>query len=373
MSKAEKRSDSISREAFIEDLLENDFTTFFAATHPKYSKSNPAFRFTPEPVSAARPHAWSYAAARERLFALSEILTPEEAERRNINFLNPALKDFLPAATLPTLRGGIQLLLPGEQAFAHRHTANAFRLVLEAPEGGAYTNVEGHRLPMTPGDLVLTPNWTWHDHHNEGEGHVIWYDGLDVLLPCFLGGIFYQEMVDVTGEEFQPIAREARAVTDRVGSGLLQSGGIYPAHVPSSNNQLIYYPWRETRARLDALASAGAATPREGVRLEYVNPATGGAAFPTMACAMRLLPAGTRITPGQRTENVVFITMEGRATFHLANGQRFDTGPRDVTAIPSWTEYSIENSAGQASVLFSQSDRPVFEAFGFYRERDADG
>ncbi|MGY8814138.1 MAG: hypothetical protein ACKVHQ_05415, partial [Gammaproteobacteria bacterium] len=79
------------RDIFIEDLLENNFTTFFVATHPKYSKGNPAFRFTPEPVSAAVPYSWSYAEARKRLMALSDLLTQEEAERRNINFVNPAL------------------------------------------------------------------------------------------------------------------------------------------------------------------------------------------------------------------------------------------------------------------------------------------
>ncbi|MDH3350563.1 MAG: hypothetical protein OEM51_03370, partial [Gammaproteobacteria bacterium] len=101
-----------SREEFIEDLIANNFTTFFVATHPKYSTSNPAFRFTPTPVSVAVPYSWSYADARERLMHLSSLLTAEEAERRNINFVNPALKDFMPAAALPTLRGGIQLLLP---------------------------------------------------------------------------------------------------------------------------------------------------------------------------------------------------------------------------------------------------------------------
>ena len=90
-----------SREAFIEDLVANNFTTFFVATHPKYSDSNPAFRFTPSPVSIAVPYSWSYADARDRLMNLSTLLTAEEAERRNINFVNPTLKDFMPGAALP--------------------------------------------------------------------------------------------------------------------------------------------------------------------------------------------------------------------------------------------------------------------------------
>ena len=107
-----------AREEFVRDLLDNNFTTFFVATHPKYSKSNPAYRFTPSPVSVAVPHSWSYADARDRLMTLSTLLTAEEAERRNINFVNPALRDYMPGAALPTLRGGIQLLLPDEKAFS---------------------------------------------------------------------------------------------------------------------------------------------------------------------------------------------------------------------------------------------------------------
>ena len=155
-----------SREQFIEELLASNFTTYFAATHPKYSTGNKAFRFTTTPVSAAVPYSWRYAEARAKLFELGELLTVEEAERRNINFVNPALKNFMPAASLTTLRGGIQLLLPGERAYTHRHSANAFRFILEAPDHGAYTVVEGTKIPMHPGDLVLTPNWTWHDHQS---------------------------------------------------------------------------------------------------------------------------------------------------------------------------------------------------------------
>lgn len=360
-----------SREQFIDDLIANNFTTFFVATHPKYSKSNPAFRFTPTPVSVAVPYSWSYADARERLMTLSTILTAEEAERRNINFVNPALKDFMPGAALPTLRGGIQLLLPDEQAYSHRHSANAFRLVFEAPETGAYTNVEGSRLPMSPGDLILTPNWTWHDHHNEGDSHVIWYDGLDVLMAYWMGGVFYEEMVDVTGDEYQTILREAKAVTDNFGAGLIHRKQMFPDHIPVSDNTLTYYPYGKARQLLTDLAAAGAATPHEGVVVDYVNPVSCGPTFPTMGTSIRLLEAKSTLEAMHRTENVLFITMEGSVTFHLPNNQSFTTELHDVTAIPSWVPYSISNNENEPAVLFAQTDRPVFQALGFYREDKA--
>ncbi|MGH8222222.1 MAG: cupin domain-containing protein [Woeseiaceae bacterium] len=359
----------MSREAFVKDLLDNNFTTYLVATHAKYSTSNPAFRFTPAPVSAAVPYSWSYQAARDRLMRLGSLLTPEEAERRNINFVNPSLKDFMPGAALPTLRGGIQLLLPGEKAYAHRHTANAFRLVFEAPKRGAYTNVEGYRLPMGRGDLILTPNWTWHDHHNEGDGHVIWYDGLDVLMACWIGAVFFEEMRDVTGEQYQNVRHEATAVTDSHGPGLAHRRRVFPEHIPASDNTLIYYPYDTVRRSLRDLAAAEESGPQ--IVVDYVNPATSGPSFPTMGTSMRLVRPGSTVPAVRRTENVIFVTMEGSVTFRLADGTAFSTKPFDVTAMPSWTPYSIANSGKEPAILFSQTDRPLFEKLGFYREHEA--
>lgn len=357
------------REQFIQELLASNFTTYFAVTHPKYSKGNKAFRFTPTPISAAVPHSWKYQDARAKLFELGDLLTVEEAERRNINFVNPALRDFMPAATLTTLRGGIQLLLAGEKAYTHRHAANAFRFILEAPEQGAYTTVEGTKIPMRPGDLVMTPNWTWHDHHNESDSHAIWYDGLDVLMAYFIGGVFSQELKDVSGEEYQPVRHTAEQVASSYAPGLLNRRRLLPEHVPSSNNPLLYYPYAKARPALQALLDAGAATPHDGVLMEYVNPVTAGPTFPTMNTAIRMVPGRSTIEARHRTENVVFITMEGSVTFTLPD-RTFETQPFDVTALPSWVPYTIKNDAKEPAVLFSNADRPLFEKLGFYREAD---
>ncbi len=359
------------REILIQDLLENNFTTFFVATHPKYSKSNPAFRFTPSPVSIAIPYSWSFQEARKRLMKLSDVLTQEEAERRNVNFVNPALKDFMPGAALPSLRGGIQMLLPGEQAFSHRHSANAFRLVLEAPESGAYTIVEGNKLPMHKGDIILTPNWTWHDHHNQGDSHVIWYDGLDVMLAYWLGGVFYEEMKDVDNVEYQDVKHECNALTDTFGPGLIHRRTMYPDRIPTSDNPLIYYPYSKARQHLDDLAEQGLGNEYEGVRMEYVNPYNCGTAFPTMEVAIRRINGKSTVEAMHRLENIIYVTMEGSVTFHLPDNQTFTTQPHDVTAIPSWVPYSITNNEGEPAVLTSQSDRPVFKALGYYTEKVA--
>ncbi len=361
-----------NREAFIEDLLANNYTTYFVATHPKYAKGNRAFRFTASPISPAVPYHWRYSETRRRLMELSGLLTTEEAERRNINFVNPALRDFMPAATLSTLRGGNQMLLPGEKAYTHRHSANAFRMVLEAPPKGAYTVVEGTRIPMHPGDMILTPNWTWHDHHNEGESHAIWYDGLDVLMAYWIGAVFYEEYKDVSSDAYYPTKRDVDALDNTYGPGLVNRDAGLPEHIPSSDNTLLYYPYSKTRKLLQGLSDAGSGNSRDGVLFEYVNPLTAGPAFPSMSASVRLVRGKTSLEAWNRVENVIFIVLEGSVTFTLPGGVKFMTEPRDVVAMPSWVPYTISNTEREPSVLVSQSDRPVVEKLGLYRELRAE-
>jgi gentisate 1,2-dioxygenase len=86
--------------------------------------------------------------------------------------VNPALTD--PPATVNSLFAGIQIVMPGETARAHRHAANAFRIIVEG--AGAVTTADGERLHMGPKDLLLTPGWHWHDHTQHGDGPVMWLD-----------------------------------------------------------------------------------------------------------------------------------------------------------------------------------------------------
>jgi gentisate 1,2-dioxygenase len=83
--------------------------------------------------------------------------------------------------TSDTLYGGLQLINPGETAPAHRHLAFALRFIIEGSNG--FTAVSGAKIIMEKGDVILTPSWQWHDHGHEGEGPMIWLDGLD--LPLF--------------------------------------------------------------------------------------------------------------------------------------------------------------------------------------------
>ena len=71
---------------------------------------------------------------------------------------------------------------------------------------------------MHPGDFIVTPAWTWHDHGKESDGVMIWLDGLDVPLVNHLGATFSD---DYEGEGAFPQSRPPHDSLSRYGSGML--------------------------------------------------------------------------------------------------------------------------------------------------------
>lgn len=117
----------------------------------------------PRPAPRAAVAAWKYDEARPLLLRAGAVVDAREAERRVLMLVNPALRA---PYTTDTLYAGLQLILPGETAPAHRHTAFALRFVVEGARG--FTAVGGRKVFMSRGDVILTPSWDWHDHGHEG-------------------------------------------------------------------------------------------------------------------------------------------------------------------------------------------------------------
>ncbi len=139
-----------------------------------------------EPKSKAVPHLWRWRELRPQALRAAELVGTQDAERRVLMLLNPGIKGRI--ATTNSLFSGLQIVMPGETARAHRHTPAALRFIIDSD--GGYTTVDGDRIPMHPGDLVLTPNWTWHDHGNDTNSPMIWLDGLDIPLVHLLESVF---------------------------------------------------------------------------------------------------------------------------------------------------------------------------------------
>ena len=141
---------------------------------------------TPEPKSACRPHLWKFDAIRDYMTEAGKLITAKEAERRVLVLENPGLRGQSKITT--SLFAGVQMVVPGDIAPAHRHSQSALRFVLEGK--GAYTSVDGERTAMEPGDFVITPSMTWHDHSNETNEPMFWLDGLDIPMVQFFDASF---------------------------------------------------------------------------------------------------------------------------------------------------------------------------------------
>ncbi len=267
---------------------------------------------------------------------------------------NPALKGTSRATA--TIYAGIQLILPGETAPAHRHTPSALRFMMEGV--GAITAVGGERTVMRKGDFVITPSWAWHDHGNEGADPCAWMDVLDLPLVGFLEAGFNEHYNDMQ----QSITRPEGDSNARYGEGLvpINAAGPYGLTTPIFN-----YPYAKTRPALLAAARGGAPDPHEGVSLRYANPLDGGWAMPTIAAWMMHLPAGFETAPMRSTDAHVLCLAEGEVAARFGETE-LALEENDTAACPGWTWRSY--LAVRDSFLFCASDRVVHEKLGLYRE-----
>src|SRR5262245_19804330 len=148
--------------------------------------------FWAAPRSDFLPAHWRYAEARAALEAAARLVDLSMAERRILALRNPFQHNNF--ATTRTLSYAYQLMLPGEVASTHRHASHALRVMLDAR--GTYSIVDGVRMPMETGDVVLTPGGCWHGHGHEGDEPACWLDGLDIPLTHLLEPMFFEPHPD---------------------------------------------------------------------------------------------------------------------------------------------------------------------------------
>jgi gentisate 1,2-dioxygenase len=286
------------------------------------------------PKPAGAPHVWPWAQVME-LMAEAERAMPESLQaRRSLIFQNPGL----PRGTTHTINMGVQMIMPGEVAWAHRHSIAALRFIIEG-DPQLTTIVDGRHCVMETGDLVLTPNWAWHDHHNKSEKRALWLDVLDVPLVLGLNQTIYEP----------------------------GSGEDQPQVDPDRRLGALRYPWREA---IEAVRAA-APDPARGQVHDYLDPDSGGPCLTTLACRLVRLPPGFDGAALRHSASSVWFVVKGagRVRFAGEGAAPLSFGPRDSFAIPNWAQHAISNaSPDEEAVLFCVSDEPVMRALGLYRE-----
>jgi len=306
-----------------------------------------------EPSPKAVAHRWKYEEVRPFLMEACGLVSAAEAERRVLTLQNPGLRGLSRVAE--TLFCGFQVINPGEVAPAHRHTQSALRFIVEG--SNAYTAVDGERTMMLPGDFVITPTWTWHDHENIGDAPMVWVDGLDTPIVNAMNTGFREEL----DEQQHPITKPDD-------SSVIEFGyAMAPADFQPSRpgTPMINYPYRHARQILDSMRAHRPISPHHGHMLKYLNPLNGDWAMPTLATNMRFLPQGITTAPYRTTATTVFVIVEGEGVSRIG-GVEMGWREHDVIIAPAWAVQEFE--ARRDSVIFSYSDRAVQEKLNIWRE-----
>jgi gentisate 1,2-dioxygenase len=306
------------------------------------------------PKTRVKPHLWKWHEIYDSLLQARDKISVASGsvERRVIRLVNPGMADT--EMTSHTILLSFQLIQPGEVAPAHRHSMAAFRFILQSK--GAYTNVDGQKMIMEEGDLILTPQWAWHEHAHEGDEPMVWIDGLDVP--------FIQSLQLIS---FQPY-RQGRlpvneAIDPQVYHGMTRPvGNTGQDHMP-----MLHYRWRDTYPSLQKL-SRGSGSLYDGVALEYINPVTGASALPTLGCWIQLLRPGEHTKAHRHTSTSIYHAFRGSGTT-MINGEPFHWEKGDTFIVPLWSWHEHGNrSDREEAILFSMHDQPILKAFGLYRE-----
>lgn len=305
------------------------------------------------PLPTTLPWLWKWEDILPLAKRAGELITLERGgDRRVLALANPGLGGL--PFTSTTLWGALQYLAPHESAPAHRHTPNAIRFVLTG--SGVYTTVNGDACDMQPGDLVLTPNWNWHDHNNQSDDPMVWFDGLDLPLLTTLESIFFENHP----QQLQHVDGHNLSEQGFAGVGLRELG----VNSPLAHSPLLRYRWSETERTLEMLHRARGGTI---ISLEFVNPLTGRPVVSTFTCEMHRLYPGERTPSKRKTGSSVYVVFQGNGR-SIINGVSFDWGPGDLFVTPSWA--SVDHEVYERSDLFAISDRPVLQALHLYREEE---
>ncbi|MCB1416540.1 MAG: cupin domain-containing protein [Nitratireductor sp.] len=304
----------------------------------------------PRPVT--RPGHWDFEKLRPLLLKAGELTPVEKAERRVLVLSDPGRGTGAMQAT-SSIYIGMQLLLPGETAPAHKHTPSAVRIIVEGK--GGYTVVDGEKLPMEEGDLVLTPGGEWHDHGHDGNEPVIWLDALDLPLFVYLEGSYAIES-ELQAQRNRPDASQVE----------YRASGLAPARRAGTQIRrypMMRYPWSRTEEALREMARYGDG---EVAELDYVNPETGEDVLPTMGFTAMMLAEGQKVSPPRRSTSAVFHVIRGSGTTTV-DGETIAWKAKGTFSAPVFA--AIDHQAAEESFLVQIHDRPLQERLRYYEER----
>lgn len=304
-----------------------------------------AHRPTP---AVGRGHHWRWTDIKRFAHEAAQLTSPEIVERRVLRLVNPQPSSLVDESTVGTLAAAIQILLPGEKARPHRHSINALRFVLEGT--GAQTVVNGVKVDMQPGDMLLTPGECWHEHMHVGDEPVIWLDVLDAPLHTLIGT-----------ETFEP--GPVKDVPKTVVQESFSSPNIGPATLDfdAPYSPVFRYPYADMDRMIDSVPASA-----NGARVaRYKNPVTGGAVMSTIDCQMVTFDVGSITTERQDNADTICLVVEGEGESWVG-ADHFEWSKFDIFSIPG--DVPTKHLAHKPVRLFTVSNREMLRRLDLLKE-----
>ena len=308
----------------------------------------------------AVPYVWKWRDIEPNLQKLIELCPLELTERQSVMLTNPSF-GLSGVKVSSNIRIAISIYKSGDIAESHLHSPNASRTILS--ETGGYTIVEGERIIPKRGDLILTPNGTWHEHGNHDDEPVIWADTLDWPLMDYLGCVTVRN----DWEANQPNEEVEEQFSDKY----YGAGGIVPRiQTPNRGSgqkvtPMFHYTGAGIRETLDGMRGAEG-SPYEGIQIEFVDPVDKRPLFPTISYKAQLLRGGEQTRPYRQTASTVYCVIDGEG-YTEVEGERLEWEKNDFFVIPShmWRHH-VNASAREDAVLYTYDDEPLMAAMGQY-------
>ena len=305
------------------------------------------------PPPSEKALAWHWKDIRPVMLETAKITLPAIMERRVMQCANPTVGNPDSEAISGLLNAGFQALMPGEHARPHRHSMHALRFVLEGE--GAETIVENKPCRMEPGDLVVTPGWTWHEHRNPEGRPTIWVDILDAALHRALGTAAFQP---------GPMVDPRPAIADSA----FVSGAFVPVTPPSEvlpYTPVFRYAWADARRAVQAAPAAD-----DGSRsVRYANPVNGAPVLPTIDCTLLQVEAGLPTRACRSSASGLCIVVEGEGETRIGDDV-IRWQPNDVISLPQHRWISHHATRGPARI-FVASNREIYRHLGLLTEERA--
>jgi gentisate 1,2-dioxygenase len=264
-----------------------------------------------------------------------------------------------------TIRCAISIYNPGDVAPVHLHSPNASRTILS--DKGGYTVIEGERCTANRGDLILTPNGTWHDHGNNSDEPVVWIDTLDWPLMEFLDAAWVDHNMPGAKSNMN-----VQAVTHAEGYSqkLYSHGGIKPAFVDHQRGvghapaPLFHYRGADVLEMLHSLRGEKG-DPHEGIKVDFVNPVTGEPVFKTLNYSAQLLRPGEETEFKRETAGTYYVVIEGNGATEVG-GNRFEWSKNDLFVVPNFLWRRHINTGKSDALIYSVSDAALMRNIGQY-------